>query len=150
MPSEKSCGAVVFKRDGNRKYLLLHYERGHWDFVKGHVERNESEIDTVRRETEEEAGITGLTFVEGYRERISYYYKRAGRTVYKEVIFYLVESLTDAVRLSREHVGYEWLPYDRAHDRLTYKNAKEILRKADEFLESLRVQQPSGNTKEGS
>jgi len=150
MPSEKSCGAVVFKRDGNRKYLLLHYERGHWDFVKGHVERNESEIDTVRRETEEEAGITGLTFVEGYRERISYYYKRAGRTVYKEVIFYLVESLTDEVRLSREHVGYEWLPYDRAYDRLTYKNAKEILRKAHEFLERLQVQQSSGDTKEGS
>ncbi len=135
MPSEKSCGAVIFKRNGNRKYLLLHYEGGHWDFVKGHVERSESEKDTARRETEEEAGLFDLKFIEGFRHTISYYYKRAGRTVYKEVVFYLVESKTDSVRLSREHVGFDWLPYDRAYDRLTYKNAKEVLRKVHEFLE---------------
>lgn len=138
MPSEKSCGAVIFKRDGNRKYLLLHYEGGHWDFVKGHVERNESEKDTVRRETKEEVGIADISFIEGYRQPISYYYKRAGKTVYKEVIFYLLESSTDAVRLSREHVGFDWLPYDKAYDRLTYKNAKETLRKANEFLQRLQ------------
>jgi bis(5'-nucleosidyl)-tetraphosphatase len=148
MPSEKSCGAVIYKSNGVRKYLLLHYEGGHWDFVKGHVERNETEKDTVRRETEEEAGITDLEFIEGYRQPISYYYKRAGRTVYKEVIFYLIESKTDAVRLSREHVGFDWLPYDRAYGRLTYKNAKETLRKAHEFLERAQVQTKLGNLEE--
>ena len=39
---EKSCGAVVFKRDGEVQYLLLHYEAGHWDYVKGQVEPHES------------------------------------------------------------------------------------------------------------
>ena len=150
MPAEKSCGAVIFTRNGNRKYLLLHYEGGHWDFVKGHVERNETEKDTVRRETEEEVGITDLTFIEGYRHPISYYYKRAGRTVYKEVIFYLIESKTDAVRLSREHVGFDWLPYDRALDRLTYKNAKEIIRKANDSLERLQDQAVLRDAKESS
>lgn len=150
MPAEKSCGAVIFKLNGNRKYLLLHYEGGHWDFVKGHVERNESERDTVLRETQEEAGITDLAFIEGYRQPISYYYKRAGKTVYKEVIFYLLESKTDAVRLSREHVGFDWLSYDRAYERLTYKNAKETLRKAHEHLEKLHEQPSLGNAKEGS
>jgi 8-oxo-dGTP pyrophosphatase MutT (NUDIX family) len=150
MPSEKSCGAVIFRRDANRRYLLLHYEGGHWDFVKGHVEKNESETDTVRRETEEEVNMTDLTFIQGYRQPISYYYKRAGRTVYKEVVFYLVEAHTDAVRLSREHVGYDWLTFDKAYERLTYKNAKETLRKAHEFLEKLQTQQILGDTKESS
>ncbi len=140
MPSEKSCGAVIFKADGNRKYLLLHYEGGHWDFVKGHVERNETEKQTVLRETQEEAGLTDLAFIEGYRQPISYYYRRAGKTVYKEVVFYLLESKTDAVRLSREHVGFDWMSYNRAHERLTYKNAKETLRKAHEHLENLQAQ----------
>jgi bis(5'-nucleosidyl)-tetraphosphatase len=135
MPSEKSCGAVIFKRNGNRKYLLLHYEGGHWDFVKGHVEKDESEKETVQRETEEEAGIKDLTFIEGYRQPISYYYRRAGKTVYKQVVFYLVESKTDEIRLSREHVGFDWLPYEKAYERLTYKNAKDTLRKAHEFLQ---------------
>lgn len=140
MPSEKSCGAVIFKRNGNRKYLLLHYEGGHWDFVKGHVEKNESEKETVQRETEEEVGIKDLTFIEGYRQPISYYYRRAGKTVYKQVVFYLVESKTDEVRLSREHVGFDWLPYDRAIERLTYKNAKDTLKRAHEFLDEPQSQ----------
>jgi len=150
MPSEKSCGAVIFKRDGNRKYLLLHYEGGHWDYVKGHVEKNESEEDTVRRETEEEVGLTDIGFVNGYRHPISYYYKRAGKTVYKEVVFYLVEVHSDSVRLSREHVGYDWLPYDRAYDRLTYKNAKDTLRKAHEFLDRSQADKSLGDAKESS
>ena len=140
MPSEKSCGAVIFKVNMNRKYLLLHYEGGHWDFVKGHVERNETEKQTVLRETQEEVGFTDVTFTEGYRQPISYYYRRAGKTVYKEVVFYLLESKTDAVRLSREHVGFDWMSYDRAYERLTYKNAKETLRKAHEHLEMLQAQ----------
>ena len=146
MPSEKSCGAVIFKANGSRKYLLLHYEGGHWDFVKGHVEKNESERQTVLRETQEETGLTELTFLEGYREPINYYYKRAGATVYKEVVFYLLESKTDSVRLSREHVGFVWMSYDWARERLTYKNAKETLRKAHEYLEKLQAQALIGDT----
>ncbi len=150
MPSEKSCGAVIFKADGNRKYLLLHYEGGHWDFVKGHVERNETEKQTVLRETQEETGLTDITFIEGYRQPISYYYRRAGETVYKEVVFYVLESKTDAVRLSREHVGFDWMSYDRAYERLTYKNAKETLRKAHEHLEKLQAQALLGDAEKSS
>jgi 8-oxo-dGTP pyrophosphatase MutT (NUDIX family) len=131
---EKSCGAVIFRRGGSNSYLLLHYEGGHWDFVKGHVETGESEKQTVSRETEEETGITDLIFVEGYREPISYFYRRAGKTVKKEVIFYLVETKTQDVHLSREHVGFDWLTYERAMARLTYKNARDTLQKAYEFL----------------
>lgn len=140
MPSEKSCGAVIFKVNGDRRYLLLHYEGGHWDFVKGHVENGETEKQTVLRETEEEAGLTDLTFIEGYRNPISYYYRRAGQTVFKEVVFFLLESKSDAIRLSREHVGFDWMTYDRAYERLTYKNAKDTLRKAREYLDELQAQ----------
>ena len=131
---EKSCGAIIFRRGGSSSYLLLHYEGGHWDFVKGHVEKGESETQTVTREIEEETGIRDLVFVEGYREPISYFYRRAGKTVKKEVIFYLVETKTQDVRLSREHVGFDWLTFERAMGRLTYKNARDTLQKAHEFL----------------
>lgn len=135
---EKSCGAVVFRRESENMYLLLHYEGGHWDFVKGHVEENESERKTVSRETGEETGITDLHFIEGYREPISYFYRRAGKTVKKDVIFYLIETKTREVRLSREHVGFEWLTYERAMKKLTYKNARDTLQKAHEFLSKVQ------------
>jgi bis(5'-nucleosidyl)-tetraphosphatase len=137
MPREKSCGAVIFKQNGNRRYLLLRYGGGHWDFVKGHMERGESEKDTVRREVMEEVGISDLVLVEGYRQRISYFFKRATSRVHKEVVLFLAESKASEVRISNEHVGFDWLPYDLAYERLTYENAKETLRKAHTYLEKL-------------
>jgi 8-oxo-dGTP pyrophosphatase MutT (NUDIX family) len=137
MPArERSCGAVVFRRSQETEYLLLHYEAGHWDYVKGQVEPKESEKDTVIRELEEETGITDVRFVEGFREEISYFYRRGGRTVKKEVVFFLVETRSRDVRLSYEHVGHEWLNYEKAMAKLTFDNAKRVLTKAHRLLEA--------------
>jgi 8-oxo-dGTP pyrophosphatase MutT (NUDIX family) len=132
---EKSCGAVIYlKKDETVNYLLLQYEAGHWDFVKGNVEPNETEKETVIRELGEETGITQAKFIEGFKETIEYYYRRQGDTVHKEVVFYLMESQTEKVEISFEHIGYIWLDYARAMEKLTFKNAKDILQKVNEFL----------------
>ena len=132
---EKSCGAVVYRLEaGKRLYLLLHYEEGHWDFPKGHVEENESEEETVIREVEEETGIIGLRLNIAFKEKISYSFKRGSDMVPKEVVFFVGETQQKEVRLSLEHVGFVWLPYESARKKLTYKNAKELLQKAEENL----------------
>jgi bis(5'-nucleosidyl)-tetraphosphatase len=136
MEHEKSCGAVIFRVGNAIEYLLLHYEAGHWDFVKGHVEKGESEEETVKREILEETGLGSNTFLNDFRERIDYFYRRRGRLVSKEVIFYLVRNTgAEQVKISGEHIGYDWLPYREALDRLTYKNAKDTLRKSEEHLQ---------------
>ena len=38
------------------------------------------------------------------------------------------------VKISSEHIGFKWLTYDDALDLLTYDNAKEGLKDANEFL----------------
>jgi 8-oxo-dGTP pyrophosphatase MutT (NUDIX family) len=131
---EKSCGAVVFAKNAEVNYLLLRYEAGHWDFVKGNVEPNESEKDTVIRELREETGIAGTEVIDGFRERIQYFYRRQGSTIQKEVVFFLVEAPTKKVELSFEHIGYDWLNYQGALEKLTFKNAKDVLQKAHAFL----------------
>ena len=137
MPKEKSCGAVVFRKQKEGvKYLLLHYESVHWDFPKGHMEKNEKEEMTAAREIKEETGIEEIEFVDNFRETIKYFYKKGEETVYKEVIFFLAQSATEHVELSKEHIGYAWMSYEHAYKRLTYNNAKELLEKADEFLKN--------------
>jgi 8-oxo-dGTP pyrophosphatase MutT (NUDIX family) len=121
---EKSCGALVFRKNKEVEYLLLHYGAGHWDYVKGQVELNESEKDTVVRELEEETSITDARFVEGFREEISYFYRREGTTVCEEVDFFLVEAKESSVKLSFEHVRYGWLNYEKAMEKLTFANAR--------------------------
>lgn len=136
MLREKSCGAVVFSKNAEVKYLLLHYEVGHWDFVKGNVEPNESEKDTVLRELKEETSITNAQFIEGFREVINYFYRREGRLVYKEVAYFLVQVQDSEVKLSYEHIGYEWLSYQKAVEKLTFKTGKDLLKKANDFLKN--------------
>ncbi len=134
MFDEKSCGAVVFMKNAEVNYLLLRYEAGHWDFVKGNVEPNESEKDTVIRELKEETSIVDAQFIDGFRKKISYFYRRQGNTIHKEVIFFLIEAHTEKVELSYEHVGYDWVDYSRAMEKLTFKNARDVLQNAHEFL----------------
>jgi bis(5'-nucleosidyl)-tetraphosphatase len=141
---EKSCGAVVFLKNTDVKYLLLHYGAGHWDFVKGNVEPHESEKETVIRELQEETGIADAQFIEGFREKIEYFYRRQGATIHKEVIFFLIETHTEKVELSFEHVGYTWLDYQSAMERLTFKNAKAALQKAYELLKVRGITGSSG------
>jgi len=132
---EKSCGAVVFlKKDNETKFLLLNYAAGHWDFVKGNVEPKEAEKQTVTRELQEETGITDAKFIDGFREPIGYFYRRQGLTVHKEVVFFIMETKTEQVQISFEHVGFIWLDYKHAMEKLTFKNARDVLQKAYDFL----------------
>lgn len=136
---ERSAGAIVFAEEGgSRKYLLLHYTTGHWDFPKGNIEKGERVVDTVRREVREETGIDRMAVVSGFRRRIEYYYRRGGALVHKEVEFLLARAQTPGVRISREHLGYQWLGFKEALERVTYQNAKLILRRAEESLNELK------------
>ena len=138
MIKERSAGAVIFyAREREPEYLLLHYTAGHWDFPKGNIEPGESELETVRREVEEETGIRDIELVYGFKKLIRYYYRKGKELVSKEVVFYLAESKTKDVRISWEHTGYVWLGYEDAVNRLTYKSAKEVLRDAHEAVKSL-------------
>ena len=135
MGREKSAGAVIFRKEhGAAKYLLLHYESGHWDFVKGNVEHGEDELETVKREAREETEIDDLRILPGFRETISYFYRRKGDTISKEVVFYLAETKKENVRISHEHVGFEWLGFKDAYEKITYDNSKNVLGKANSFL----------------
>jgi bis(5'-nucleosidyl)-tetraphosphatase len=137
---EKSSGAVVFiKKEEQIKYLLLNYAAGHWDFVKGNVEINETEKETVLRELKEETAITDATFIENFKEKIAYFYRRQGLTVHKEVVFFIIETHTEKVELSFEHIGYIWLDYKHAMEKLNFKNAKDVLQKAHDFLKKQKI-----------
>ncbi|MDP6139318.1 MAG: NUDIX domain-containing protein [Candidatus Woesearchaeota archaeon] len=136
MKNERSAGAVVFIKEKEPIFLLLHYEEGHWDFPKGHIEANETDTETVKREVKEETGIKDIEIIPKFKEKMQYYFKFKGELINKEVIFYLAKTQTKQIKLSFEHIGFKWLAYDKAIEKLTYKNAKEILIKANNFLKT--------------
>ncbi|MBM3910264.1 MAG: NUDIX domain-containing protein [Thaumarchaeota archaeon] len=138
MIKEQSAGTVLFIKEADKNlFLLLHYPTGHWDFVKGKIENNESPEQTVIRETKEETGITSIEFINGFKEKIEYSFKFNGDTVQKKVIFFLAKTNTKQVELSYEHLDYVWLDFNNALNKITYENAKNILIKAKNYLEKV-------------
>ena len=144
---EKSIGAVVFRREGEKvKYLLLRYLGGHWGFIKGHVEKGETAQETLRREAQEETGITELNIVPNFLEQEKYFYiakreekekrQKAGRGwwIFKKVLYYLAETQHTDIILSHEHRDYIWMEYSQAYNRVTNLNSKKVLEKANRFL----------------
>lgn len=136
-PDEKSCGTILFCGQKNeRKYLVLHYPGGHFDFPKGHVEKGEesSEHTTALRELEEETGIANAKILSGFRHPVYYTYNKKGKRSFKEVIFFIAEAKDKKVILSLEHKNFFWLDFKVALEKLTFANAKNLLKKAEEYL----------------
>ncbi|MEM4332403.1 MAG: bis(5'-nucleosyl)-tetraphosphatase [Candidatus Micrarchaeia archaeon] len=142
MDEERSAGAVIFyrnPRDGNIEYLLLHYEEGHWDFPKGHIEKGEKPLDTMFREVKEETGLD-VEPVFGFVEKIDYVFRARydnGNLKHKVVEYFLASAPKKKVSLSKEHIDYKWLPYELALKQLTHDNSRKVLRAADTFLRSI-------------
>jgi len=130
LKEEFSVAAIVYHEE---EYLLLKYGLGHWEFVKGHKEENESDEQTILRELEEETSITDATIIKGYKENYNYYFTFKGQRIHKFVRCYLIKSKTKDVKISYEHEDYIWLPLHEALKKATFDNAKKLLQKADKF-----------------
>ena len=71
---ERSIGAVIAyisPHSFQKQFLLLKSPRGDWNFVKGHMENQETDHDTLKREILEETGITSLNIF-NYLGKIEY------------------------------------------------------------------------------
>ena len=131
MGTEKSAGIVLVRNIPNKnEFLLLNYPQGHWDFIKGKIEQNETPQETALRETREETGISNIEFIDGFEESVAYDFR------FKNEVFFLAKTSEKNVRLSHEHNDYLWLEYDDALKKTTFENARNVLSKANEFLSS--------------
>ena len=129
MLHEKSCGAIVYRRfHGNIEILLIkHINSGHWSFPKGHVEGDETELETARREIKEETGLD-VILDQTFRETVSYSPKRDTQKV---VVYFLALARNyDFVPLEEEIAEIRWVDIIRATHMLTYENDKTIVNKA--------------------
>ena len=139
MVTEKSAGIVLFRNDSSEnEFLLLNYPQGHWDFIKGKVEQNETPHETAIRETKEETGITNIEFIDGFEESVEYDFRFKKEDIHKKVIFFLAKTDEKNIKLSHEHNDYLWLEYNDALKKTTFANAKNVLSKANEYLQNFK------------
>ncbi len=132
MIKEKSCGAIVYYTHNKEiLYLILKHKAGHWAFPKGHVENNETEVETALREIKEETSLI-VTIDDGFKVINEY---QPTRYSIKEVVYFMARSDTDKVFVQQAEIdNYRWCLYDEAIDLITYENDKKVLLKANDYL----------------
>ena len=135
MQHEKSCGALVLRRDDDGKlYILMirHKLGGHRSFPKGHMERGETEYMTAVREVFEETAVQ-IRIDTDFRETV-HYHPLPG--VSKEVVYFLTETAQKEIHPREGEIAQvEWVPLDKAESSLTYENDKTVLRAAIKKLQ---------------
>ena len=137
--NERSAGVLLYRGDvDDPDFLLLDYGK-HWDYAKGHVEKGEDDQTAARRELEEETGIIDAELDPHFRHEMTYFFRDTRKGLIKKtVVYFLAKTQATAATISDEHVAAEFLPYEKAVERVTYANAKDALRAAKAFLDNQR------------
>lgn len=131
--NEKSCGAVIFRRDGGQlRFLIVKNKQGrNWGFPKGHVELGESEEQTALREVREETGLD-VRICRGFRAVSRY---SLWNCASKRVVFFLAESRGGEVTLQEEEIERaRWLPYPAAVSFFRFDNDRRVLKSAVSWM----------------
>ena len=127
MRLEKSCGDVIACRDGEQDRILLirHRNGGHWAFPKGHVEKDETEEQTARREILEETGLQDITLDTNFRY-VNTFSPKPG--VMKDVVYFAARTASSDVTVQQEEVlDYAWDTPEDALERVTYANDRLLV-----------------------
>ncbi len=133
MTYEKSCGAIVYRKyHGNAEILLIkHVNSGHWSFPKGHVEGEESEVETAVREIKEETNIDVIVDPT-FRETVSYSPKKDTQKV---VVYFIARAKNYDFRPQEEEIAeIRWVEIGLASSILTYENDRSIVNKAKAII----------------
>jgi 8-oxo-dGTP pyrophosphatase MutT (NUDIX family) len=134
MKKEKSCGAVVYKYINKELYiLLLKHNMGHWSFSKGHIENEETEVETALREIKEETNLD-VKIDDSFRKVITYSPKE---NIIKNVVYFIATPINNNVVVQEEEISkIEWFSCEKAKKIITYAEDYEVLIEAIKYLET--------------
>jgi len=139
MPTKDTAyGVVVVHRTDADRFLLLQQTVGHWGFPKGHKEGTETDKEAALRELEEETGIVTVSLFDAPVISEKYSFTMNDITYNKTVWYYTGFVVDTAVTIQESEIlQYRWATYEEAMSILTYKETKETLQKAREYLQVL-------------
>lgn len=123
--------ALVTDKDG--RVLLLKAAKGfhdaHWDLPGGRIEDTQTPDEALRREIEEETGITEvaeIVFHSGCISNFEMHFDDLGTVGLVLMAYEVAVPETSTIRLSDEHTDYEWVERTELPERLKDKYPKEF------------------------
>jgi len=127
----KTAGAVVINPSG--KILVVIQLGGSWSLPKGHIEKDETALETARREIYEESGIKDLEFIKKLGSYERYKIGKDGgddKSELKQItIFVFKTKTTKTLPIDSHNQGNKWLSKYEVLEQLTHQKDKEFFEK---------------------
>lgn len=129
-------GIIIYKCiSGSPVFLFLRRAEGWLDMPKGHIEKGETEMQASIRETFEETGIKVESMDPDFSYIDTYTFANGNSEIKKSVMFFMSKvNPAIEVKISKEHVGYEWLGYKEALEKIEFKDEAETIRIAYDYI----------------
>lgn len=135
---------ILYKKENNKILYAIFYRSSHpiWQFISGGGEDNETPLETVIREINEETSLKiNERKIESLDSKTTIpvlhvtgeYTWGANIYVIPEYSF-AVEVEESNIQLSNEHKEYKWVEYSEAIDKLSYDSNKTALWELNERL----------------
>ena len=142
----KAVFIVVYRINQETKkpeYILLkrklHWKG--WEFPKGGIDKNETILQTVKRETKEETGFKPMKII-NFNIKVKYKYAKILKdrpSVIGQTYHLLAAEINpkdNKIKMdTTEHSSFIWLPFKEAIKKLTWNNQKKALRIVNSRLE---------------
>ncbi len=138
MRFEFSAGGVVYKKEGNKTFILAaqHSQHHGWVFPKGLIgdyKKDESKKDTATREVKEETGIDAKIIKQ--LTPVTYWYFFKSEKIKKTVYYFLMEYLSgDISKHDKEMENVEWIKASKVDKKLTYSSDKKVWQSAQKLI----------------
>lgn len=133
MKEEISCGAIIID---NNKVALVEQQSGFIGFPKGHIENDETEVETAIREVKEETNLD-VMINSNLRYTISYPIK--DNTVNKIVVLFLAKLINNNKSIPQEEEikNILFVDIDKVEDLLTFDDLKDVWKLALKDIDKL-------------
>lgn len=132
---EHSFGVIPLRKiDGKWEVLLVHHQKGHWAFPKGHADEEESPKQAAVRELEEETGLRVLRFLDVEPLKEQYVFSRGGDNVEKEVLYFPAMVEGEPRAQEEEIIQVLWMDFEQALKTMTFPEGRKLVEKVNAIL----------------
>ncbi len=126
-----SSMAIVVGIKGKQQKVLMLNNEGEWVFPKGHVEKNETELEAAIRELKEESGIEVKESDSlGKIDEFKFYFDGEKAVKVIKVFLFKVNNF-GKININKEEgfIDGQWVDAKQSIDQLTHDDAREALKK---------------------
>ena len=135
-----SCGIipVYMHENKERKFLLVLQNNGNWSFPKGHVDKDETFVETAKRELFEETGLVDVNIFSEKFFSHSYIGEYEQEIFDKTVHYFVAYAGTQKVTIQEEEIkDFCWCSATNILKKLKHKSAQNVFKEALVYLKKI-------------